>query len=148
MVWLIILTFIALLGFLLGFSGGSYYQYKRMAPYINQNWRLSTELYKMESMISVMDNLLVYEEKGVAEKWFYRLGQGGIECNYNPYVLPSSTTPPPSTVAPPAPSKPDNDEDYEGLFYVKEYPDGNGDTKKDTKDGEYIEGYSKNDPYY
>ena len=120
-----------------------------MAPYINQNWRLSTELYKMESMISVMDNLLVYKEKGVAEKWFYRLSQGGIECNYNPYVLPSSTTtPPPSTVAPLAPSKPDHDEDYEDMFNVKEYPDGNGDTKKDTKDGEYIEDYSKNDPYY
>ena len=102
-----------MLGFLLGFSGGSYYQYKKMAPYVNQNWRLSTELYKMESMISVMNNLLVYEEKGVADKWFYRVRQGGIECNYIPYILPSSTTtPPPSTVAPLAPAKPDYDEEY------------------------------------
>ena len=137
-----------MLGFLLGFSGGSYYQYKKMAPYVNQNWRLSTELYKMESMISVMNNLLVYEEKGVADKWFYRLRQGVIECNYNPYMLPSSTTtsttttPPPSTVAPLAPSKPDYDEVYEEMYKVEEYPDGKGDTKKVTEDSVYIEDYS------
>ena len=48
----------------------------------------------MESMISVMDNLLVYEEKGEADQWFYRSEQGQevIECNYNPFNLRSSST--------------------------------------------------------
>ena len=56
------------LGFLLGFSGGSYYQYKKLAPYVNQNWKLSTELWKVENILYVMNNVLVYEEKGEAEK--------------------------------------------------------------------------------
>ena len=29
-------------GFLLGFSGGSYYQYKKLAPYVNQNCSTTT----------------------------------------------------------------------------------------------------------
>ena len=103
-----------------------------MAPYVNQNWKLSTELWKMESMISVMNNLLVYEEKGETDQWFYRLRQGYVECNYNPYSLQSSTTttPSPSTVAPIAPPK---TEDYE----VQEYPDSKEDTKKDTE-GDFV----------
>ena len=89
-----------------------------MAPYVNQNWKLSTELWKLESMISLMDNLLVYEEKGVADKWYYRLRQGAIECNYKPFIDPSSTTtsttlpPSPPTVAPLAPAKPGYEQDY------------------------------------
>ena len=139
-----------MLGFLLGFSGGSYYQYKKLAPYVNQNWKLSTELWKLESMISLMDNLLVYEEKGVAEKWFYRLRQGAIECNYNPFIVPSSTSsttttpPPPSTEAPLALAKPDYEEDYKDEVYEeinkqKEYV--KGDTKKDAEDGDYSKNY-------
>ena len=63
----------------------------------------------MESMISVMDNLLVYEEKGEADQWFYRSEQGQevIECNYNPFNLRSSSTTStttPSTVATNTPS--------------------------------------------
>ena len=38
-------------GFLLGFSGGSYYQYKKLAPYVNQNWKLTTELWKVENIL-------------------------------------------------------------------------------------------------
>ena len=108
-----------------------------MAPYVNQNWKLSTELWKMESMISVMNNLLVYEEKGEAENWFYRLSQGYIECKYNPLPLQSSTTtPPPSTVAP-------LNKDYE----AQEYPDTDvkEDIKKDTE-GDIVD-ISKNDLY-
>ena len=103
-----------------------------MAPYVNQNWKLSTELWKMESMISVMNNLLVYEEKGEADQWFYRMRQGYIQCNYIPYPPKSSTTPTtpsPSTLARP---KTDYDEDYDYKVQehfslkVDEYEDGDG----------------------
>ena len=87
------------LGFLLGFSGGSYYQYKKLAPYVNQNWKLSTELWKVENILYVMNNVLVYEEKGEAEKWFYRVRQGVIECNYSPNT-PSTTTTSTTTISP------------------------------------------------
>jgi len=86
-------------GILLGFSGGSYYQYKRMAPYVNQdykllgeNWKLSTELWKVESILAGMDNLLVYERGDRVEKWVYNLKEGSVECNYIPQQAISSTS--------------------------------------------------------
>ena len=141
-------------GFLLGFSGGSYYQYKKLAPYVNQNWKLTTELWKVENILYVMNNLLVYEEKAEVDHWFYRVRQGTIEYNYipntpattptpstTPSTTPSSTTTtaPPPTLAPLAPSydedykvKEDtNSEDYILDYKVKE--DANLDVKDDSK---------------
>merc|ERR1711972_1172876 len=69
-------------GIMLGFSGGSYYQYQRMAPYvrqeynlINRNWRLATELKK---------------ESGEVVSWEYSLTQGSVMCSYSP--TPSEDT--------------------------------------------------------
>ena len=124
------------LGLLLGFSGGSYYQYQRMAPYVNLNARLSSQLWKMESMITGMNNLMVYEEKG-AEKWGYKMQQGFVECYYNPYGLPPVST----TTTPATPTAELAEEDYE----YKEYP--NYDSKENTKENtkESAEEDSKND---
>ena len=109
---------------------------------MQQNWRLSTELWKLESMIAVMDNLLVYEEKGVAEKWSYTVGRGSIECHYNPNIpevsttttTTSTTTPAPSTVAPPtykeienAISEIEKEEDIENIENIGDYSDIYGD---------------------
>merc|ERR1711974_295692 len=105
-------------GFLLGFGGGSYYQYKRLAPYVQQNWRLSTELLKLERIVSFMDNLIVYDDK-----WEYRMKQGFIECNYNPYLFPEAY-----------------DDDYE----TKEYSYG----KKNNKESASTKEDSKNDLGY
>ena len=58
------------LGLLLGFSGGSYYQYRRMAPDVRQ------EYMKMESILT--------EERNQVESWEYTLRQGSVECYYNP----------------------------------------------------------------
>ena len=76
---------------MLGFSGGSYYQYRRMAPYvrqeynlINRNWKLATELMKVESILTGMSNLQVFEERNQVESWEYTLRQGSVECYYNP----------------------------------------------------------------
>ena len=71
---------LSFLGFLLGFSGGRYYAYKRMAPDCNQNRQLSTELYKLENMVSELDNLVVISKN---EEWVYKMKQGFILCSYN-----------------------------------------------------------------
>jgi len=95
-------------GILLGFTGGSYYQYKRMAPYVNQdykllgeNWKLSTELWKVESILAGMDNVLVYEKGDKVEKWVYNLREGSVECNYSPLQISSTATPEVSSTAAP-----------------------------------------------
>ena len=76
---------------MLGFSGGSYYQYRRMAPYVRQeynlinwNWKLATELMKVESILTGMSNLQVFEERNQVESWEYTLRQGSVQCFYNP----------------------------------------------------------------
>ena len=91
-------------------------------------------------MIAVMDNLLVYEEKGVAEKWSYTVGRGSIECHYNPNIpevsttTTTTTTPAPSTVAPPtykeienAISEIEKEEDIENIENIGDYSDIYGD---------------------
>ena len=76
---------------MLGFSGGSYYQYQRMAPYvrqeynlINRNWRLATELKKVDSILSGMSNLQLFKESGEVVSWEYSLTQGSVMCSYSP----------------------------------------------------------------
>ena len=82
---------------MLGFSGGSYYQYQRMAPYvrqeynlINRNWRLATELKKVDSILSGMSNLQLFKESGEVVSWEYILMQGSVMCSYIP--TPSEDT--------------------------------------------------------
>ena len=82
---------------MLGFSGGSYYQYQRMAPYvrqeynlINRNWRLATELKKVDSILSGMSNLQLFKESGEVVSWEYSLTQGSVMCSYSP--TPSEDT--------------------------------------------------------
>ena len=82
---------------MLGFSGGSYYQYQRMAPYvrqeynlINRNWRLATELKKVDSILSGMSNLQLFKESGEVVSWEYSLMQGSVMCSYIP--TPSEDT--------------------------------------------------------
>merc|ERR1712029_1056481 len=84
-------------GIMLGFSGGSYYQYQRMAPYvrqeynlINRNWRLATELKKVDSILSGMSNLQLFKESGEVVSWEYSLTQGSVMCSYSP--TPSEDT--------------------------------------------------------
>merc|ERR1711973_674853 len=84
-------------GIMLGFSGGSYYQYQRMAPYvrqeynlINRNWRLATELKKVDSILSGMSNLQLFKESGEVVNWEYSLMQGSVMCSYIP--TPSEDT--------------------------------------------------------
>merc|ERR1711973_906750 len=84
-------------GIMLGFSGGSYYQYQRMAPYvrqeynlINRNWRLATELKKVDSILSGMSNLQLFKESGEVVSWEYSLVQGSVMCSYIP--TPSEDT--------------------------------------------------------
>jgi len=122
-------------GILLGFTGGSYYQYKRMAPYVNQdykllgeNWKLSTELWKVESILAGMDNVLVYEKGDKVEKWVYNLREGSVECNYSPKQAISSTATPEisSTAAPEISSSAQPEIFYaENEYQTYDYSSGN-----------------------
>merc|ERR1719412_1520313 len=87
-------------GLLLGFICGGYYEYKRMAPCLHQNWRLATELREVEGLVSVMDNIRLYKEQ---EVWLYRMKQGVIGCSYSPNGVPPT----------PTSTKPAYDDDYE-----------------------------------
>ena len=69
-----------------------------MAPDLNQNFKLSTKLWEVTSMISEMDNIRVLEEKN-AWDWLYEMKQGFVECRSRPWLnlrtdlqwVPSST---------------------------------------------------------
>ena len=69
-----------------------------MAPDLNQNFKLSTKLWEVASMISEMDNIRVLEEKN-AWDWLYEMKQGFVECRPRPWLnlrtdiqwVPSST---------------------------------------------------------
>ena len=63
---------LSLPGLLLGFFGGQLYQHQRMAPDLSQNFKLSTKLWEVASMISEMDNIRVLEEKN-AWDWLYEM---------------------------------------------------------------------------
>ena len=57
----------------------------RMAPVLNQNFKLSTKLWEVTSMISEMDNIRVLEEKN-AWDWLYEMKQGFVECRSRPWL--------------------------------------------------------------
>ena len=81
-----------------------------MAPDLNQNFKLSTKLWEVTSMISEMDNIRVLEEKN-AWDWLYEMKQGFVECRSRPWFnlrtdiqwVPSSTHSSPGTRRTPIP---------------------------------------------
>lgn len=84
-------------GILIGWGGGSYYQYKRMEPYVSRgwkiaihNWKLVTELEKVEDILLRMENVDLYMDDGEVVQWAYTLKEGNVLCKYNPYQLKST----------------------------------------------------------
>ena len=117
-------------GLLLGFICGGYYEYQRMAPGLQQNWRLSTELREVESLVSVMNNIRVCRKQ---EVWLYRMKQGVIGCSYSLNGVP--TTPTSTTSIPTAPAKPTAKPAYDDYYESnesKEYP--NSDSKENIEE--------------
>ena len=108
---------------MLGWGCGQLYQDQRMAPGLNQNFKLSTKLWEVASMISEMDNIRVLEEKNAWE-WQYEMTQGFVECRSRLYLRTDIQPPPAASLGPTIPTR----------FIPKYKEDPKADIKENTEE--------------
>jgi len=125
-------------GILLGWAGGSYYQGKRMEPYVSRgwklaidNWKLVTELRKVEDILLRMENVHLYMEEGEVAQWAYTLKDGNVLCRFNPQHRQSTDSP---GITGDKPQTDDYKEDLGGVIYEEDVQEHTDPVK-----GDYIE---------